>query len=147
MRHDEATDRAHQTAKAKVVIKTRIVFDVETEQRRTFGAPKTSKRDLPTRRRCGLPVCLTALNGGISYHLGIGARAIVLAGHLLNSFIRKSESRCERLFSRYQQDTSKNTSKSGGWDRRRTNGYEQECTRKCLFFKGFRALRERLRTL
>ena len=35
--------------------------------------------------------------------LGIGARAVVLAAHRLNSFIRQSESRRERLFSRYQQ--------------------------------------------
>jgi hypothetical protein len=35
--------------------------------------------------------------------LGVGARAVVLAGHLLNSFVRNSESRRERLFSRYQQ--------------------------------------------
>ena len=31
--------------------------------------------------------------------LGVAARAIVLAGHLLNSFVRNSESRRERLFS------------------------------------------------
>ena len=35
--------------------------------------------------------------------LGVAARAIVLAGHLLNSFVRNSESRRERLFVRYQQ--------------------------------------------
>ena len=43
-------------------------------------------------------------SGGAAVDVGldllrIGARAAVLAGHLLNSFIRKSESRCERLFS------------------------------------------------
>jgi hypothetical protein len=31
--------------------------------------------------------------------LGVAARAIVLAGYLLNSFVRNSESRRERLFS------------------------------------------------
>ncbi|MEA2915325.1 MAG: hypothetical protein QOJ15_7406, partial [Bradyrhizobium sp.] len=62
-------------------------------------------------------------------------------------FIRNSESRRERLFSRYQHDTNKNTNKSGGWDRTRTNGDEYRCTRKSLFFKGFRALGGRLRTL
>jgi hypothetical protein len=35
--------------------------------------------------------------------LGVGARATVLAGHLLNSLAGNSESRRERLFSRYQQ--------------------------------------------
>ena len=44
-------------------------------------------------------------------------------------------------------DTNKNTNKSDGWDRTRTNGDEQQSTLKCLFFKGFRALRGRLRTL
>jgi len=43
--------------------------------------------------------------------LGVAARAIVLAGHLLNSFVRNSESRRERLFSR---DTNKNASKPDG---------------------------------
>ncbi|HWN48494.1 MAG TPA: hypothetical protein VNO18_01425, partial [Xanthobacteraceae bacterium] len=43
--------------------------------------------------------------------LGVAARAIVLAGHLLNSFVRNSESRRERLFSR---DTNKNANKSDG---------------------------------
>src|SRR4030088_197859 len=37
------------------------------------------------------------------YLLGVGASAIVLAGHLLNSLVRNSEIRRERLFSRYQQ--------------------------------------------
>lgn len=69
--------------------------------------------------------------------LVVSARAIVLAGHLLNSFVRNSESRRERLFSRYQHDTNKNTNKSDGWDRMRTNGDEHRCTRKRLFFKGF----------
>src|ERR1700722_5094080 len=32
--------------------------------------------------------------------LGVAARAMVLAGHLLNSFVRNSKSRHERLFSR-----------------------------------------------
>jgi hypothetical protein len=36
-------------------------------------------------------------------NLGGTPRAIVLAGHLLNSLRRNSESRRERLFSRYQQ--------------------------------------------
>src|SRR5258708_1898601 len=58
-----------------------------------------------------------------------------------------SESRRERLFSRYQRDTNKNTNKTDGWDRMRTNGDEHRCTRKGLFFKGFRALRGPLRTL
>ncbi|WP_426409762.1 hypothetical protein [Bradyrhizobium ganzhouense] len=44
-------------------------------------------------------------------------------------------------------DTNKNTNKSDGWARTRTNGDEQQSTLKCLFFKGFRALRGRLRTL
>lgn len=79
--------------------------------------------------------------------LGVGARAAVLAGHLLNSFVRNSESHRERLFSRYQHDTNKNTNKSSGWDRIRTNGDGHRCTRKRLFFKGFRVLRGRLRTL
>jgi len=43
--------------------------------------------------------------------LGVAARAIVLAGHLLNSFVRNSESRRERLFSR---DTNKNANKPDG---------------------------------
>ena len=43
--------------------------------------------------------------------LGVSARAIVLAGHLLNSFVRNSESRRERLFSR---DTNKNANKPDG---------------------------------
>jgi hypothetical protein len=79
--------------------------------------------------------------------LGVGARAIVLAGHLLNSLVRNSEIGRERLFSRYQHDTNKNTNKSDGWDRTRTNGDEHRYARKSLFFKGFRALRGRLRTL
>jgi hypothetical protein len=54
------------------------------------------------------------------YLLGVGARAIVLAGHLLNSLVRNSEIRRERLFPRYQHDTNK----SDGWDRTRTNGDE-----------------------
>jgi hypothetical protein len=41
--------------------------------------------------------------------LGVAARAIVLAGDLLNSFVRNSKSRRERLFSR---DTNKNANKS-----------------------------------
>jgi hypothetical protein len=47
-----------------------------------------------------------------SDQLGVAARAIVLADHLLNSFVRNSESRRERLFSR---DTNKNANKSDGW--------------------------------
>jgi hypothetical protein len=43
--------------------------------------------------------------------LGVAARAIVLAGHLLNSFVRNSKSRRERLFSR---GTNKNASKPDG---------------------------------
>jgi hypothetical protein len=43
--------------------------------------------------------------------LGVAARAIVLAGHLLNSFVRNNESRRERLFSR---DTNKNANKPDG---------------------------------
>src|SRR5262249_25109059 len=62
--------------------------------------------------------------------LGVGARAFVLAGHLPNSLVRNSESRRERLFSRYQHDTNKNTNKSDGWNRMRTNGDEHRCTRK-----------------
>jgi hypothetical protein len=48
-------------------------------------------------------------SGGAAVDVGpdqlwVGARAIVFAGHLLNSFVRNSESRRERLFSpRYQQ--------------------------------------------
>src|ERR1700730_1821338 len=50
-------------------------------------------------------------SGGAAVDVGpdlleVGARAIVLAGHLLNSFVRNSESRRERLFSRYQHDTN-----------------------------------------
>jgi hypothetical protein len=51
-----------------------------------------------------------AVDVGPDLH-GVAARAIVLAGHLLNSFVRNSESRRERLFSR---DTSKNANKSDG---------------------------------
>jgi hypothetical protein len=40
--------------------------------------------------------------------LGVAAHAIVLAGHLLNSFVRNSESRRERLFARYQQKYQQN---------------------------------------
>jgi hypothetical protein len=43
--------------------------------------------------------------------LGVAARAIVLAGYLLNSFVRNSESRRERLLSR---GTNKNANKTGG---------------------------------
>jgi hypothetical protein len=43
--------------------------------------------------------------------LGVAARAIVLAGHLLNTFARNTESRRERLFSR---DTNKNANKPDG---------------------------------
>ncbi|MCC8940944.1 DoxX family protein [Bradyrhizobium sp. Arg68] len=92
--------------------------------------------------RWGYPAWWCRVTGGLEISaailVAIGKRPAVLAGHLLNSFIRKSESRRERLFFQYQQDTSKNTSISAGWDRRRTNGDGQECTRKCLFFKGFR---------
>ena len=70
--------------------------------------------------------------------LWIGVRAVVLAGHLLNSFIRNSESQRERLFSRYQHDTNRNTNKSGGSERTRTNGDEHRCTRKSSFFKGLK---------
>jgi hypothetical protein len=55
----------------------------------------------------------------VSDLLGAVARAIVLAGHLLNSLVRNSEIRRERLFSRYQHDTNKNANKSDGWDRTR----------------------------
>lgn len=43
--------------------------------------------------------------------LGVAARAVVLAGNLLNSFVRNSESLRERLFSR---STNKNANKSNG---------------------------------
>jgi hypothetical protein len=43
--------------------------------------------------------------------LGVAARAIVLAGHLLDSFVRNNESRRERLFSR---DANKNANKPDG---------------------------------
>jgi hypothetical protein len=43
--------------------------------------------------------------------LGVAARAIILAGHLLNSFVRNSESGRERLFSR---GTNKNANKPDG---------------------------------
>ena len=39
---------------------------------------------------------------------GVGARAIVLAGRLLNSLVRNSEIRCERSFPRYQQKCQQN---------------------------------------
>jgi hypothetical protein len=39
---------------------------------------------------------------------GLGARAIVLAGHLLNSSFGNSEIRRERLFPRYQQKYQQN---------------------------------------
>jgi hypothetical protein len=44
--------------------------------------------------------------------LGVAVRAIVLAGRLLNSFVRNSESRRECLFSR---DTNKNANKPDGY--------------------------------
>jgi hypothetical protein len=52
-------------------------------------------------------------SGGAAVDVGpdllwVGARAIVLAGHLLNSFVRNRESRRERLFSRYQQKCRQN---------------------------------------
>jgi len=75
--------------------------------------------------------------------LGVGARAIVLVGHLLNSLRSDSEVAVNVC----SPDTNKNTNKSDGWDRMRTNGDEHRCTRKGLIFKGFRALRGRLRTL
>jgi hypothetical protein len=46
--------------------------------------------------------------------------------------VRNSQSRRERLFSRYEHDTNK----SGGRDRMRTNGDEHRCTRKRLFSRG-----------
>jgi hypothetical protein len=61
-------------------------------------ASRRSRRDLG-----GAPRALVEFrSGGAALDigpdlLGIGARAIVLAGHLLNSFVRKSESRGERL--------------------------------------------------
>src|SRR4029077_7691371 len=73
-------------------------------------------------------------------NLGGAPHAIV---EFRSGFVRNSESRRERLFSRYQHDTNK----SDGRDRMRTNGDEHRCTRKDLFFKGLRALRGRLRTL
>jgi hypothetical protein len=44
--------------------------------------------------------------------LGVAVRAIVLAGRLLNSFVRNSESRRACLFSR---DTNKNANKPDGY--------------------------------
>lgn len=56
------------------------------------------------------------MSGGAAVDVGfdqleVAARAIVLAGHLLNSFVRNRESRRERLLSR---DTNKNANKPDG---------------------------------
>ena len=88
-------------------------------------------------------------SGGAAVDVGsdlleVGARVIVLAGHLLKfPSIRNSESRRERLFSRYQQKYQQ-IGRLGSDENKRA---EHRCSRKGLFFKGFRALGGRLRTL
>jgi hypothetical protein len=79
------------------------------------------RRDRDRRRSCrkswrGSTRLVEFRSGGAAVdvgpdQLGVAARAIVFAGHLLNSFVRNSESRRERLFSR---DTNKNANKPDG---------------------------------
>jgi hypothetical protein len=75
-------------------------------------------------------------SGGAAVDVGpdlfrVGARAIVLAGHPLNSLVRNNEIRREHLFSRYQQKYQQ----IGRLGSARTNGDEHRCTRKGPFSK------------
>ena len=84
-----------------------------------IGAPDTIRMcDLCLRRACAGKFACKIRNSQIrllapSQELWqstcwVGARAIVLAGHLLNSLVRNSEIRRERLFPRYQQKCQQN---------------------------------------